>query len=48
MHHLLDWLQYNIEDAQIDEDAVTCLNCNMTLMKDVLQTKVVAQLLMKN
>ena len=36
-----------IEDSQIVEDTVTCLNCNMTIIKDVLQTKVVAQLLMK-
>lgn len=29
-----------IEDSQIVEDTVTCSNCNMTLIKDVLQTKV--------
>jgi hypothetical protein len=36
-----------IEDSQIVEDTVTCSKCNMTVIKDVLQTKVVAQLLMK-
>ena len=36
-----------IDETNDEADTVTYPNCNMTLIKDVLQTKVVAKLLMK-